>query len=148
MYRNVLIATDGSALAEHAVSHGLSLAKAVGAKVTAVVVETPFNIYDLPASRTQQVSDFVAQYSAEIKKHANTVLSRVADKAKAMGVPCDTVQCEHDLPYKAIIATAEDKSCDVIVMASRGRSGMSAILLGSVTNQVLTHTKIPVLVCH
>ena len=148
MYRNVLVATDGSALAEQAVSHGLSLAKAVGAKVTAVIVEAPFNIYDLPASRTQQVSDFVTQYSAQIKRHANTVLSRVADKAKAAGVPCETVQCEHDTPYKAIIATAEAKGCDVIVMASHGRSGMSAVLLGSVTNQVLTHTKLPVLVCH
>lgn len=148
MYRNILIATDGSLLAEQAVSHGLSLAKAVGAKVTAVIVEAPFNIYDLPASRTQEISDFVARYSAQIKEHANKVLSHVADRAKAAGVPCETFQCEHDLPYKAIIEIAEAKGCDLIVMASHGRSGVSAILLGSVTNQVLTHTKLPVLICH
>ena len=148
MYRNVLVATDGSALADHAVSHGLSLAKSVGAKVTVVIVEAPFNIYDLPASRTQEISDFITEYSTRMRQHANSVLSHVADKANAAGVPCETVHCEHDFPYKAIIATAEAKGCDVIVMASHGRSGMSAMLLGSVTNQVLTHTKLPVLVCH
>jgi nucleotide-binding universal stress UspA family protein len=58
------------------------------------------------------------------------------------------VQIEHDHPYQSIIATAKDKRCDIIVMASHGRGGLSAILLGSVTNKVLTHTNIPVLVCH
>jgi nucleotide-binding universal stress UspA family protein len=76
------------------------------------------------------------------------VLNLVEDAAKAVGVPCETVQLEHDHPYKAIIATAKDKGCDLIVMASHGRSGISAVLLGSVTNKVLTHTNIPVLVCH
>jgi nucleotide-binding universal stress UspA family protein len=73
---------------------------------------------------------------------------RVTDAANAAGVACETVQVEHDHPYQAIIATAKDKGCDIIVMASHGRSGLSAILLGSVTNKVLTHTNIPVLVCH
>ena len=71
-----------------------------------------------------------------------------SDAAKAAGVPCETVQLEHDQPYKAIIMTAKEKGCDVIVMASHGRSGISAVLLGNVTNKVLTHTNIPVLVCH
>jgi nucleotide-binding universal stress UspA family protein len=75
-------------------------------------------------------------------------LERVADAAKAVGVSCETVQLEHDQPYKGIITTAKEKDCDVIVMASHGRSGISAVLLGSVTNKVLTHTNIPVLVCH
>jgi nucleotide-binding universal stress UspA family protein len=73
------------------------------------------------------------------------VVWRAASQA---GVPCDTVQVEHELPYQAIIKTAEDKGSDDIVMASHGRSGISAVLLGSVTNKVLTHTKIPVVVCH
>jgi nucleotide-binding universal stress UspA family protein len=72
-------------------------------------------------------------------------LNHVEDAAKATGVPCETVQLEHDHPYKAIIATAKNKSCDLIVMASHGRSGISAVLLGSV---MLTHTNIPVLACH
>jgi len=148
MYRNILIATDGSALAEKAVSHGLSLAKSVGAKITAVIVEAPFNVYDVPASRIRQMSEAFAQHAEHIKQHAAKVLNHVEDAAKATSVPCETVQLEHDHPYKAIIATAKDKSCDLIVMASHGRSGISAFLLGSVTNKVLTHTNIPVLVCH
>ena len=59
---------------------------------------------------------------------------------------CDTIQIEDVQPYQAIIATAADRGCDLIVMASHGRSGLSAVVLGSVTNKVLTHTKIPVLV--
>jgi len=63
-------------------------------------------------------------------------------------VPCDTIQVKDMPPYQAITATAADRGCDLIVMASHGRSGLSAVVLGSVTNKVLTHTKIPVLVCH
>ena len=148
MYKNILIATDGSALAEKAVSHGLSLAKSVGAKVTALIVEAPFNVYDVPESRVPQMSEAFAQHAEHIKQHATKVLNHVAEAAKAAGVPCEAVQIEHDHPYEAIIATAEDKGCDIIVMASHGRSGISAVLLGSVTNKVLTHTNIPVLVCH
>jgi nucleotide-binding universal stress UspA family protein len=148
MYRNILIATDGSALAEHAVSHGLSLAKSLDAKVTVLIIEAPFNVFDVPESRIRQMSEAYAQHAEETKKHATRILERVADAAKAAGVSCETVQLEHDQPYKGIIMTAKQKDCDVIVMASHGRSGISAILLGSVTNKVLTHTNIPVLVCH
>ena len=148
MYRNILIATDGSDLAEKAVSHGLSLAKAVGAKVTALIVEAPFNVFSVPESQIRQMSAAFAEHAEHVKQHAAKVLNRIADVAKAAGVPCDTVQLEDDQPYRAIIKTAEDKGCDVIVMASHGRSGISAVLLGSVTNKVLTHTNIPVLVCH
>jgi nucleotide-binding universal stress UspA family protein len=148
MYRHILIATDGSALAQSAVSHGLSLAKSLGAKVTALIVETPFNVYDVPSSRVQHMSEAFTQHAEQVRRHATGVLERVADAANAAGVPCETVQVEHDHPYQAIIATAKDKGCDIIVMASHGRSGLSAILLGSVTNKVLTHTNIPVLVLH
>ena len=147
MYRHILIPTDGSVLAEKAVSHGLSLAKSVAAKVTAVVVEEPFNVYNVPESRMRQMPEAFAQYNEEIKKHAAKVMNHVAEAAKASGVSCDTVQIEHYHPYEAIITTAKDRGCDLIVMASHGRSGISAILLGSVTNKVLTHTDIPVLVC-
>jgi nucleotide-binding universal stress UspA family protein len=148
MYRNVLIATDGSDLAEKAVSHGLSLAKAVGAKITAVIVETPFSVFSVPESQIRQMPAAFAQHAEHVKQHAGKVLNHVMDLAKSAGVPCDTVQVEDDQPYRAIIKAAEEKGCDVIIMASHGRSGISAVLLGSVTNKVLTHTQIPVLVCH
>jgi nucleotide-binding universal stress UspA family protein len=83
----------------------------------------------------------------QIKKHAATVLDRVANAAKQAGVSCDTIQVADAQPHQAIIAAVADRGCDLIVMASHGRSGLSALVLGSVTNKVLTHTKTPVLVC-
>jgi nucleotide-binding universal stress UspA family protein len=148
MYRHILIPTDGSELAGHAVTHGLSLAKAVGAKVSVIVVEAPFNVFAVPESRSQQLTEAFAKHAEQIKKHSASVLNHAADKAKAAGIPCETIQVEHEQPYQAIIAAAKDKGCDLIVMASHGRSGISAVLLGSVTNKVVTHTKTPVLVCH
>lgn len=147
MYRHILIPTDGSALAEKAVAHGISLAKSVGAKVTAIIVEAPFSVYGVPESRLHQMSEAFAEHADHAKRHAAKVLSHIAKAAKAAGVSCDVVQTEHDQPYKAIITAAVDNGCDVIVMASHGRGGLSAILLGSTTNKVLTHTDIPVVVC-
>ena len=148
MYRHILIPTDGSELAEHGVTNGLSLAKSVGAKVTVIVVEEPFNWFSVSETQAQQALEELAKYTEQIKKHAANVLNRVANAAEQAGVACDTIQVEDAQPYQAIIATAADKSCDLIVMASHGRSGLSAVVLGSVTNKVLTHTKTPVLVCH
>ena len=148
MYRHILIPTDGSELAEHAVTNGLSLARSVSAKVSIIVVETPFDVFSVPESKVQQMPEAFAKHAEQIKKHATSVLNRAAEAAKRSGVSCDTIQVEHEQPYQAIITAAKDKGCDLIVMASHGRSGLSAVLLGSVTNKVLTHTKTPVLVCH
>ncbi|HXX06592.1 MAG TPA: universal stress protein [Pseudolabrys sp.] len=148
MYRHILIPTDGSELAEHAVTNGLSLAKSVGAKVTVIIVEEPFDWLGVSETRAKQALEELAKYTEQVKKHASSVLIRVADAAKQTGVPCNTIQVENARPYQAIIATAADKGCDLIVMASHGRGGLSAVVLGSVTNKVLTHTNIPVLVCH
>ena len=143
MYRHILIPTDGSEMAELAVTHGLSLAKFVGAKVTIIIVEESPPGW-LSYARVAEAS---AAYAEQIKQHAASVLVRVANTAQRAGVPCDTVQVDDVQPYEAIIATATDRGCDLIVMASHGRSGLSAIVLGSVTSKVLTHTKTPVLVC-
>jgi nucleotide-binding universal stress UspA family protein len=147
MYRHILIPTDGSELAQRAVRHGMSLAKAVGAKVTAVTVEASFNVYDVPSSRVYQMSGAFDEYSEHAKAHAGKILSTVAEAARAAGVTCETVQLVQDHPHEAIIAAADQRGCDLIVMASHGRSGIAAVVLGSITNKVLTHTSIPVLVC-
>ena len=148
MFRHILIPTDGSELAEHAVTNGLSLAKSVGAKVTVIIVEDPFDWLSVPGTRaSQRHLDALAKHNEQVKKYAANVLSRAADAAKQAGVPCDTMQVENARnPYQAIIAAASDRGCDLIVMASHGRGGLSAVVLGSVTNKVLTHTKTPVLV--
>jgi nucleotide-binding universal stress UspA family protein len=148
MYRHILISTDGSELSQRAVRHGLALAKALGAKITAVTVEASFDVYGLPSSRDYHMAGAFAEYTEHAKTHAGKILSAVAEAARAAGVECETAQLLQDHPHQAIIQAAEQRGCDLIVMASHGRSGIAAVVLGSVTNKVLTHTKIPVLVCH
>jgi nucleotide-binding universal stress UspA family protein len=148
MYRHILIPTDGSELSRRAVQHGLSLAKAVGAKVTALTVEGSFDVYTVPASKVYEMSGAFAQHAERAKAHAERILNGVAEAARLAGVVCETVQIEEDHPYEPIIDAAQQRGCDLIVMASHGRSGIAAIVLGSTTTKVLTHTKIPVLVCH
>jgi nucleotide-binding universal stress UspA family protein len=136
MYQHILIPTDGSELAHKAVVHGLSLAKEVGAKVTVLTVEA-FNVDDASESRVK-----------EAQEHAGSILDGIANEANAAGVKCETLQViQHD-PEMAIVNTAKERGCDLIVIASHGRSGIAAVLLGSVTAKVLTRTVIPVLVCH
>ena len=144
MYRHILIPTDGSELADHAVTNGLSLAKSLGAKVTVIIVEESIN--PLPLAEHGAFQEFT-KLAEQIKKHAASALNGVANAAKQVGVPCETIQVEDAQPYQAIVATATDRGCDLIVMASHGRSGLSALVLGSVTSKVLTHAKTPVLVC-
>ena len=143
MYRNILIATDGSKLAVKAVRHGIALAKRIGAKATVLTVLPPFHVL---TTDTQMITDTPAQYKVRMQEHAAKILGAAGGAAKAAGVSCRLVQVEHEHPYRAIIDTAAAKGCDLIVMASHGRHGISALLLGSETVKVLTHSKIPVLV--
>jgi nucleotide-binding universal stress UspA family protein len=94
------------------------------------------------------MSGAFVEHAERAKAHARGVLDEITEQADAADVVCETVQVEQDHPYQGIIDTAEQRGCDLIVMASHGRSGIAAIVLGSVTTKVLTHTKIPVLVCH
>jgi len=86
MYRHILIPTDGSELAHKAVNHGLSLAKSVDGKVTVLIVVPSFNVYNLPASRTDLISSAFAEYEKHAKAHAAKVLTGVADEAQSAGV--------------------------------------------------------------
>ena len=142
MYTSILIPTDGSELAGKAVQHGIALAKQISAKVTALTVVPPFHTLTTDA---RMIEDTPAQYKARMHKQAEKTLAAVSC-AKSEGVACETIQVEHEHPYQAIIDTATSKACDLIVMASHGRHGVSAIILGSETVKVLTHCKIPVLV--
>lgn len=143
MYKHILIPTDGSELSETAVQHGIALAKEIGAKVTAMTVTDPFHIV---AVSPTMLRDTPASYKQHAEELAAKILGAVASTAAAAGVACETVHVEDDHPYKGIIGTAKSKQCDLVVMASHGRRGMSAIVLGSETVKVLTHSSIPVLV--
>jgi nucleotide-binding universal stress UspA family protein len=143
MYKNILIPTDGSELSAKAVQHGVALAKAIGSKVTALTVVMPFGVITLTMGI---VVDTPADYKKRVQENSAKILGAVADQAKAAGVACETVLAEHEHSYQAIIDTARSKGCDLIVMASHGRRGIAALVLGSETVKVLTHSRIPVLV--
>ena len=143
MYTSILIPTDGSELAGKAVGHGIALAQRIGAKITALTVSPPFHTF---TTDTQMIEDTPAQYKTRMQELANKTLGAVAAAARASDVACEVVHVEHEHPYRAIIDTADARGCDLIVMASHGRRGIAAIVLGSETVKVLTHCKIPVLV--
>ena len=139
MYTHLLLPTDGSAVSERAIDHGVALAKAVHASVTGVTVSEPLSALSIEAVAIADVSE---DYSKEIAAAAEKQLDVVRKAAAAAGVVCDVVHVEGPHPYQGIIDTAKAKGCDVIVMASHGRP-LSAIVLGSETVKVLTHSTIP-----
>lgn len=143
MYKHILIPTDGSKLSEKAIDHGIALAKALNAKVTAITVSKPFHIFALDPSA---VTDTPEQYKKHVASFSAKYLKAAKDAATAAGVSCDEVHVEHEHPYEVIIDTARNRKCDAIVMASHGRRGISAVVLGSETVKVLTHSTIPVVV--
>jgi nucleotide-binding universal stress UspA family protein len=143
LFSNILVATDGSDLAAKAVEQGVLFAKEIGAKITAVTVTEPI---DLSPTEMSQLQRTPFEYKTYAEAHAEEVLGTVSAACKSAGVVCDTLHVEHRHAYQAIIDAAEARNCDLIVMASHGRHGVSAVVLGSETVKVLTHSKIPVLV--
>ena len=142
MYKHILLPTDGSDLSKAAMKHGIALAKAIGARVTALVVSTPLNSLVVDPSI---VSGSLDQYKALVAQQTAKYLENISDNARQAGVDCGTLCVEHDKPYEAIVDTAKKHGCDLVVMASHGLRGVSAIL-GSETLKVLTHTSVPILV--
>ena len=142
MYKHILLPTDGSELSKAAIKHGIALAKAIDAKVTALVVSTPLNSLVVDPSI---VSGALDQYKALVVEQTAKYLDNICNNAHAAGVDCATLCIEHDKPYEAIVDTARKLHCDLVVMASHGLRGVSAIL-GSETLKVLTHTSVPILV--
>jgi nucleotide-binding universal stress UspA family protein len=143
MFMNILVPTDGSDLAAKAVEQAIRFAKEIGAKITVVTITEPFHLLSVAPS---QLEFTPIEYKKHSEAHAEKVLGTVSAAAKSAGVDCDTLHVEHDQIYQAIIDAAEARRCDLIVMASHGRRGVSAVVLGSETVKVLTHSKIPVLV--
>jgi nucleotide-binding universal stress UspA family protein len=143
LYRNILIATDGSELANKSVEYGVHFAKESSAKITAVTVTEPFHLISVSPSQIEYTR---SEYKKHSEAEAEKVLGVVSAAAERAGVICETVHIEHEHVYRAIIDAAASKGCDLIVMASHGRHGMAAVVLGSETLKVLTHSKIPVLV--
>ncbi len=144
MYKNILLPTDGSALSQIAIDNGLQFAKAVGAKVTGfyVIVERePESFEDYaPVDVKAPSLDAVA------KQESEKYLKVIADRARAIGVTCATHSMQHTSPHQAIITMATQTGCDLIIMASHGKKGITGELVGSETARVITNCRIPVLV--
>jgi nucleotide-binding universal stress UspA family protein len=145
MFKHILVATDGSELSQDAMQHAVSFARETGAEITAfyakpeypvtyygegVLIDTtsPEKFAELAEAQAQEILDFAANLCLEA------------------GVPCIRRSATSDAPHEAIIEAAADSGCDLIFMASHGRRGFTSLLLGSETQKVLTHSKIPVLV--
>lgn len=145
MYKRILIATDGSKLSKKAVEQGVRLAASSGAGVIAFHVRPPYPMiyYGEPVMVDVIPS---STYERETKKTAARYLDAVAEIARRAGVACKSVHVSDTSPADAIVRAARREKCDLIVMAAHGRRGIARLLLGSETNKVLTHSKIPALV--
>lgn len=142
MFKKILLPTDGSELSARAISGAIDMAKKLGAKIVGMTVVEPYSYSSLSEYRPESYED----YEARMTKIAQERLDALAAAGKAAGVEVETKIARSFSPYEAIIEMAKRNDCDAIFMASHGRRGLSAVLLGSETQKVLTHSTIPVLV--
>jgi len=146
MFKHILVPTDGSKLSVKAAKQAVKLAKSLGARITGFYAAPDFSstyygdgyILRAPSAKVQ---------SESAEKLARKCLSVIEVEAEVEKVACQVFHTVSDSPYEAIIDAAKKKKCDLIVMASHGRRGLSGLVLGSETQKVLVHSKIPVLVC-
>ena len=143
MYNRILLPTDGTELCERAIRHGIALAKLAQAKVIGVTVTMPLHS---AVPRSFIPKDLAGIIHSETVKIADERLVVIRRLAEIEGVESEIFRRSDDHPWEAILQTAKDKQCDLIVMASHGRRGVSAMVLGSETHKVLTHSTLPVLV--
>lgn len=147
MYDHILIPTDGSAVAQIGVRHGLALAKEHGSKATVATVTEPLGGQFAFASDLWAPSESeIAAYDAAQRALAGRILDAVRKEAEKMGVAVETVHIPWRLAARALVELAEQKGCSLIVMASHGRTGLDRVMLGSQTAEVLATANVPVLV--
>lgn len=143
MFKHILVPTDGSKLSEKAIKQGVRMAKSMGAKLTTVHVVPKFHTFTYQAEMLETTR---GEYESETAARGKGYLDFARKVANGVGVDCDGVKVVSDQPFKEIIKAAQKKGCDLILMASHGRRGIEGFLLGSETQKVLTHSRIPVLV--
>jgi nucleotide-binding universal stress UspA family protein len=144
MFKHILIPTDGSTVAAKAIQAGVALAKEMGAKVTGFyAVEPPMQVYKEGFSVAPEV---VEEFERRAREYAERSVAEIGKAAQAAGVAFEPLVVKSVRPYQAIIDAATTSQCDAICMGSHGHRGLAGLVLGSVTNKVLTHSKIPVLV--
>lgn len=144
MFKHILIASDGSELSMKAVDQGLDLAKLSGAKVTAITVSEPW-ISEAPMDMA--VIFPADDYEKAVAENASKLLAHISGKAQTVGVSCTYIHVKDQFAAEGIVEAARAHGCDLIVMSSHGRRGLSRLILGSQAHRVLSLSEIPVLVC-
>lgn len=143
MYKRILLPTDGSEASRRAIDAGVGFARSAGAEVLAMTAAPEFHTFTVDTEMLEQTPE---QHAKASRARGQDRLAQVPAAAREAGVPCTGVQVVSDDPDEAIIATARERMCAPIVMASHGRRGIKGMLLGSVTQKVLLPSAIPVLV--
>jgi len=142
MFSKILVPTDGSDLSIKAARGAVEMAKRLNARIVAMTVVEPYAYTTLSEYRPEPAGE----YEQRVEAIARERLAPIESGAKEVNVPVETTVARSFSPFEAIIDTARQRHCDVIFMASHGRKGLSAVLLGSETQKVLTHSNIPVMV--
>jgi nucleotide-binding universal stress UspA family protein len=147
MYKNILLPVDGSDLSQKAVNECVTLVKGSGAKVAVVHVVSHFHLNQRPWAPTKALHEKIEKdHEEDARRAAQEMVDQLAQRLKSVGIESESLVVVGDQPYEEIINQATTRNCDLIVMASHGHMGLNAVLLGSETVKVLTHSKIPVLV--
>jgi len=149
MYANILLSTDGSDVARKGLKNGLALAKALKAKATIITVSEPLQVaFGSDASVWVPSQQDLDSYDAARTEHAGKVLDEARAIAGQIGISAEFLHVSNTHPATAILETAKTRGCDLIVMGSHGRRGLSKLFLGSQTSEVLADGSVPVLVVH
>ena len=145
MFKHILIPTDGSAVASKAVKAGIALAKETGARITGFYAmdPVPTHLYGEGYVANKMM---VAEFEKRNRTYARKQVAKLAREAHKAGVKFDALVETSRTPYEGIVAAAQKKDCDLVLMASNGRRGLSRLTLGSVTDKVIQLSKVPVLV--
>jgi nucleotide-binding universal stress UspA family protein len=145
MYKHILVPTDGSELSDKAIDAAIDFARETGARVTGFTA--------VPEYRVPGNAELIGRRAVSMEQHeqdsrrlAQEILGRLAERARFAGIDFDTDYVQSDQPHEAIVQAAARHGCDLIFMASHGRRGISALIHGSQTREVLTHSAIPTLV--
>lgn len=146
MYKHIVIAIDGSELADRALDHGLALAKELKSAVTVVTVTHLWSAFEMAQEARNDVSDPLRRFEDMAAASAKVILDAAAQKGKAVGVTCDLVHVPDQHPAEGIVAIAKKAGCDLIVMGSHGRRTVGRLILGSQASEVLAHSKVPALI--
>ena len=142
MYKKILIPTDGSELSDRALEAGADFARSLGSSVVVITVIEPYSYSNLSEYRPESID----QYDARVKEMAQERLEMAKELVEKKGVPCEVLAFKSFSPAEAILDAAREEDCDLIFMASHGRQGLAAVLLGSETQKVFSHSKSPVMV--